>query len=62
MPNPLLLQLKVGVKLAGKAGVLGGVIFSQGTLKTNEIFGCIIMFIAIIVAQIPELIQNKKDK
>ncbi len=41
--------------------VLGGVLFSGGMLKTNEIFGCVIMFIAIIVAQIPELLQTKKN-
>lgn len=41
--------------------VLGGLLFSSsGTLKWNEIIGCIIMFTAIIVAQIPELIQSKK--
>ena len=40
--------------------VLGGVLFSSGTLKINEILGCAIMFVAIIVAQIPELIQSKK--
>lgn len=39
--------------------VLGGVLFSSGTLKINEILGCAIMFIAIIVAQIPELLQKK---
>ncbi len=42
--------------------VLGGVLFSKGTLKTNEILGCVVMFIAIIVAQIPELIQSRKTK
>lgn len=40
--------------------VLGGVLFSSGTLKTNEILGCALMFVAIIVAQIPEFLQNKK--
>ena len=40
--------------------VLGGVLFSSGKLSANEILGCIVMFIAIIVAQIPELLQNKK--
>ena len=41
--------------------VLGGVIFSSGSLKINEIIGCTVMFIAIIVAQIPEILQNKKS-
>ncbi len=40
--------------------VLGGVLFSSGHLTINEILGCAVMFIAIIVAQIPELLQNKK--
>lgn len=40
--------------------VLGGVLFSSGTLRFNEILGCAIMFIAIIIAQIPEILQNKK--
>ncbi len=35
--------------------VLGGVLFSSGTLSLNEIIGCVVMFAAIIVAQIPEL-------
>ncbi len=40
--------------------VLGGVIFSSGTLKINEIIGCVVMFAAIIIAQIPELSANKQ--
>ncbi len=41
--------------------VLGGLLFSSGgALKWNEIVGCTVMFIAIIVAQIPEIIQSKK--
>lgn len=41
--------------------VLGGVLFSSGTLRFNEILGCIIMFGAIIIAQIPEILQSKKS-
>ncbi len=40
--------------------VLGGVLFSSGTLRFNEILGCIIMFAAIIITQIPEILQSKK--
>ncbi len=40
--------------------VLGGVLFSSGTLSLNEILGCAIMFVAIIIAQIPEMLQSKK--
>ncbi|MBQ4119560.1 MAG: DMT family transporter [Clostridia bacterium] len=40
--------------------VLGGVLFSSGTLSLNEILGCAIMFVAIIIAQIPEILQSKK--
>ena len=38
--------------------VLGGAVFSGAVLTKNEIFGCIIMFAAIITAQIPEF-KNK---
>lgn len=40
---------------------LGGVMFSSGSLSKNEIIGCVIMFAAIIVAQLPEFIQSKKQ-
>ncbi len=40
--------------------VLGGVLFSKAALTVNEIFGCIIMFAAIIIAQIPEFIKKKE--
>lgn len=39
--------------------VLGGLMFSSGTLKTNEIIGCAVMFAAIIIVQIPEMVQSK---
>ena len=39
--------------------VLGGVLFSKATLTVNEIFGCIIMFAAIIIAQIPEFTKKE---
>ena len=39
--------------------VLGGVLFPKGTLSKNEIIGCVIMFAAIIVAQLPEFKKNK---
>ncbi len=39
--------------------VLGGVLFSRSTLSPNEIIGCIIMFAAIIVAQLPEFKKKK---
>ena len=43
--------------------VLGGVIFSHSTLSSNEIIGCLIMFAAIIIAQLPmpnKIINNKE--
>ncbi|MBO5210436.1 MAG: DMT family transporter [Clostridia bacterium] len=40
--------------------VLGGVIFSHSTLSPNEIIGCIVMFAAIIIAQLPEFKKNKE--
>lgn len=39
--------------------VLGGVVFSKSTLSSNEIIGCIVMFAAIIIAQLPEFKKNK---
>lgn len=39
--------------------VLGGVIFSHSALSPNEIIGCIVMFAAIIVAQLPEFKKKK---
>lgn len=39
--------------------VLGGVLFSNSTLSTNEIIGCVVMFAAIIVAQLPEIKKKK---
>ena len=39
---------------------LGGVLFSSSFLSAKEILGCGIMFIAIIVAQIPEFLKKKK--
>ena len=39
--------------------VLGGVVFSHSTLSTNEIIGCIVMFAAIIIAQLPEFRKKK---
>lgn len=41
--------------------VLGGVLFSSSKLSLHEILGCVVMFIAIIVAQIPELLQSKNS-
>ena len=38
--------------------VLGGVLFSKAALTVNEIFGCLIMFAAIIIAQIPEFAKK----
>ena len=38
--------------------VLGGVVFSKSSLSTNEIIGCVVMFAAIIVAQLPEFKKN----
>ncbi len=49
----------ITMSLESVFAVLGGVLFSSGTLKINEIIGCAVMFAAIIVAQIPELLQKK---
>ena len=44
--------------------VIGGAIILQEHLLINEIIGCIVMFIAIIFAQLPTNIFkiNKQDK
>ncbi len=40
---------------------LGGVLFSSGAaLSSNEIIGCVVMFAAIIVAQLPEMKAKKQ--
>lgn len=39
--------------------VLGGVVFSHSVLKSNEIIGCVVMFAAIIIAQLPEFKKKK---
>ena len=39
---------------------LGGIIFSGSFPKINEVIGCVIMFAAIIAAQIPDIIESKK--
>ena len=41
--------------------VLGGVMFSNSSLSSNEIIGCIIMFAAIITAQLPEFKKKKHN-
>lgn len=39
--------------------ILGGVLLSNSVLTSNEIIGCVIMFAAIIVAQVPEFKKSK---
>ena len=39
--------------------ILGGVLISNSALTSNEIIGCVIMFAAIIVAQVPEFKKSK---
>ena len=43
-------------------GVLGGVLVLKETLKPREIIGCVIVFIAVILSQLPvtEWINKKK--
>ncbi len=50
----------LSMSLESVFAALGGVVISGNILTFNEIIGCTIVFIAIIVAQIPELISNKK--
>ncbi len=41
---------------------LGGVLFSNAVLSKNEILGCVVMFGAIIVAQLPEFFKKTKKE
>ena len=41
--------------------VIGGAIILNEKLLTNEIIGCILMFIAIIIAQLPILTKKTKS-
>ena len=43
--------------------VIGGALILHEHLLTNEIIGCVVMFIAIIFAQLPtNLFKIKKEK
>lgn len=41
--------------------VLGGFVFLQETLSTRELFGCVLMFAAIILAQLPGKTKTEKE-
>ena len=57
--NPTLASIIMS--LESVFAVLGGAIILNEHLTNNEIIGCIIMFIAIIISQLPKLTFEKKN-
>ena len=57
--NPTLASIIMS--LESVFAVLGGAIILNEHLSTNELIGCIIMFIAIIISQLPKLTFEKKN-
>ena len=49
----------LSMSLESVFAALGGWIISGNLLKSNEIIGCLLVFAAIILAQIPEFFKNK---
>ena len=49
----------VSMSLESVFAALGGWIISGNSLTIREIFGCILVFVAIIVAQIPDIFNNR---
>ena len=49
----------ITMSLESVFAALGGVVVSGNWLHPNELLGCTIVFIAIIIAQIPEFFKNK---
>ncbi len=50
----------ISMSLESVFAALGGVVISGNWLQPNELLGCTMVFIAIIVAQIPEFLKSKK--
>lgn len=49
----------ISMSLESVFAALGGVLISGNFLKTNEVVGCVLVFVAIIVAQLPEFFNKK---
>lgn len=50
----------IAMSLESVFAALGGWVIMKNALSTPEIIGCVLVFIAIIIAQLPEIIQKKK--
>lgn len=50
----------LSMSLESVFAALGGWIINQNILKGNEIIGCVLVFAAIVLAQVPEFFKNKK--
>ncbi len=50
----------ITMSLESVFAALGGVVISGNLLTTNEILGCVLVFTAIIVAQLPEFFNKNK--
>ena len=52
----------LSMSLESVFAALGGWVITGNALNGNEIIGCLLVFAAIVLAQIPELFQNKKSQ
>ncbi len=52
----------LSMSLESVFAALGGLIISGNILKANEIIGCILVFAAIVLAQLPEFLKQKQSK
>lgn len=52
----------ISMSLESVFAALGGWVITGNALKGNEIIGCLLVFAAIVLAQIPEFFKNKKSQ
>ena len=52
----------LSMSLESVFAALGGWVITGNALKGNEIIGCLLVFAAIVLAQIPEFFKNKKSQ
>ena len=50
----------LSMSLESVFAALGGWIIAGNALKYNEIIGCLLVFVAIVLAQVPEFLKSKK--
>lgn len=51
----------ITMSLESVFAALGGWLISGNTLSEREFFGCVLVFLAIIVAQLPQFFEKRKD-